>query len=52
MLGIAQALLDINFVEILCESLYIKNESFRGYVSIALSNLSVLPDGKRKLLKM
>lgn len=50
--GIAQALLDIDFVNILSKSLYVKNESFRGYVSIALSNLSAIPDGKRKLLKM
>lgn len=50
--GIAQALLDIDFVNILARSLYVKNDCFRGYVSIALSNLSAIPDGKRKLLKM
>jgi len=50
--GIAEALLDIDFVHILWRSLSIENAAFRGYVAIALSNLSAIPDGKRKLLKM
>ena len=49
--GVAEALLAINILDILCDSQLINDVNLEGYIAIILANLSYYPNGRRKLLK-
>lgn len=49
--GVAEALLAINVVDILCDGSMINDANLEGYIAIILANLCYYPSGRRKLLK-